>query len=108
MPTGVALWELISKTGGVTLVGLFGRIVGKEASWQLPRTDMYTLPCVKQAASGKLVCNTETSAHCSGMTSRGGDGGREVQEGRDICIHVADSLLCTVENNAALYRSCTP
>ena len=28
--------------------------------------------------------------------------GKEVQEGGDICIHVADSLCCTAETNTAL------
>ena len=31
-----------------------------------------------------------------------GRGGREVQEGGDICIHVADSLHCTAETNTPL------
>ena len=29
-------------------------------------------------------------------------GGQEVQEGGDICIHIADSLHCTAETNATL------
>ena len=29
-------------------------------------------------------------------------GGREVQEGGDICIHTADSLHCTAETNTTL------
>ena len=32
----------------------------------------------------------------------GWDGGREVQEGGDICIHIADSLHCTAETNTTL------
>ena len=33
----------------------------------------------------------------------GWDGeGREVQEGGDICIHIADSLHCTSETNTTL------
>ena len=28
-----------------------------------------------------------------------GWGGREVQEGGDVCIHIADSLHCTAETN---------
>ena len=32
------------------------------------RTDIYTLPCVKQPASGKPLCNTGTSAWCSVAT----------------------------------------
>ena len=31
-----------------------------------------------------------------------GTGGREVQEGGDICIHIADSLNCIAETNATL------
>ena len=44
-------------------------------------------------------------AKCSGMTYRGGMGGvgrREVQKGRDTCIHMADSLLCTAETSTTL------
>ena len=29
----------------------------------------------------------------------GPGGGRKVQEGGDVCIHIADSLLCTAETN---------
>ena len=29
-------------------------------------------------------------------------GGREVQEGGDICIHIADSVRCTAETNTTL------
>lgn len=32
----------------------------------------------------------------------GDGGGRKVQEGGDICIHIADSLLCTAETNTAV------
>ena len=28
--------------------------------------------------------------------------GREVQEGKDICTHIADSLHCTAETNTTL------
>ena len=31
-----------------------------------------------------------------------GSGGREVREGGDICIHIADSLCCTAETNTTL------
>jgi len=31
-----------------------------------------------------------------------GVGGREAQEGGDICIHMADSLCCTAETNRTL------
>ena len=33
----------------------------------------------------------------------GGDsGGRETQEGADVCMHIADSLCSTIETNTAL------
>ena len=35
-------------------------------------------------------------------------GGREVPEGRDICIRIADSLHCTKEINTTLYSIYTP
>ena len=31
-----------------------------------------------------------------------GDGGREDQEGGDICMHVANSLCCTTETNTTV------
>ena len=37
-----------------------------------------------------------------------GGGGREVQEGGDICIHIADSLHCTEETNTTLQSNYTP
>ena len=37
-----------------------------------------------------------------------GRGGREVQEGGDICIHIADSLCCTAESSAVLLTNYTP
>ena len=32
----------------------------------------------------------------------GGGGRRQVQEGGEICIHIADSLCCTGETNTTL------
>ena len=32
----------------------------------------------------------------------GGGGGREAQEGGDICIHIVDSCCCTAEINMTL------
>ena len=68
--------------------------------------DICALPCVKQIASGNLLCSAGSSARCSIMTYLGGwDGGgcgREVQEGGEICIHTADSLHCTAETNTTL------
>ena len=34
--------------------------------------------------------------------------GSEVQEGGDVCIHIADSLHCTAETNTTLYSNYTP
>ena len=67
-------------------------------------TDMYTLLCVKQTASGKLLHSTGGSAQCPVMTEKSGTaaGGREVQERRDSCKPMADSLCYTAEINATL------
>ena len=73
-------------------------------NWEA-ETHIYTLPCVKQIASGKLLYSTGSSAQCSVMTQRGGEGdggGREAQEGGDICIYMADSLHCTAETITTL------
>ena len=40
---------------------------GGGTNWEI-RTDIYTLPCAKQPASGKLPCSTRSSAGCSVMT----------------------------------------
>ena len=34
--------------------------------------------------------------------------GREAQQGGGICIHIADSLCCTVEMNTTLQSNYTP
>ena len=36
---------------------------------------------------------------CFDVDGWDGGGGGEVQEGGDICIHIADSLPCTAETN---------
>ena len=38
------------------------------------------------------------------MRWRLGRGGRDIQEGRDICIHIADSRHCIAENATILVR----
>ena len=50
-------------------------------------TAMCTLP-VKQIASGNLLYGSGSSNQCSVRTQRGG---REVPEGKDVCIPMADS-----------------
>ena len=37
-----------------------------------------------------------------GQDGGGGRDGREVQEGGDICLHIADSLYYTAETNTTL------
>ena len=52
--------------------------------------DICTLPCVKQTASGNLLYRTGGSAQYSrGVRWVGGE--KEVQEGGDICVLMADS-----------------
>ena len=51
-------------------------------------TAMCTLPCVKQIASGDLRYGSGSSNQCSVTTQRGA---REVPEGKDVCIPMADS-----------------
>ena len=68
-------------------------------NWE-SRTHTHTLPCVKQVASRNLLYSTGISAL---WWPRGVDwGGREALEGRDVCIHMADSQCCTL---TMLYRN---
>ena len=39
--------------------------------WEIG-TDLYTLPCVKQRASGNLLYSPRSSARCSVVTEMGG------------------------------------
>ena len=59
----------------------------------------YTQSCVKQAG-GKLLCNRELSSVLHDDLEEQ-DGG-EAQQGRDMCIHTADSHCCTAETNMIL------
>ena len=60
---------------------------------------LYTLSCVNDIASGKLLYNTGSSAR-SMMTWRGGMGQR--LRGRDRGMLIADSLCYTAETNTTL------
>ena len=55
--------------------------------------EIHILPNVKQRANGKLLYNRVFSlVLCDNLDGRDGvRGGREVQDGRDICIPLADS-----------------
>ena len=55
--------------------------------------NVYTLPCVKEIASGKLLQTTGNSARCPVTTWRGG---REVQGGGDIYIHTCMLLFAYI------------
>ena len=70
-------------------------------NWEIG-IDIYTLPRIKQIASGNLLYSTGSSAKRSMMTKMGGvvfgEGMQEVQEGGDICIHIADSHHFIEEN----------
>ena len=72
-------------------------------NWEV-RFDINTLPCVKLIATGNLRYSPGSSARCcddrDGWDE--GVGGREIQEGGDICIRTADSLHCTAETNTIL------
>ena len=61
--------------------------------------ETYTLPYVKQIASGHSLCDSGNSNQGSVTTLRGG---MEVQEGGDICVLTADSHFCMAETNTTL------
>ena len=66
---------------------------------------IYTLPCVKYKASGKVPYNRELSLVLCDDLKRWGGGGwsrKEAQERGDICILTADSHCCTAETNITL------
>ena len=73
-----------------------------ETSWE-GSIDICTLLCVKWIACGELLYSPGSSAQGSVMTYRSGVGfGQEDQEGKNICIHIADPLCCTAESNTTL------
>ena len=60
----------------------------------------YTLPYVESIAGGSLLCDARNPKPvlCDNLEGWDGEGGgREVQEGRDICIPMADSCRCMAE-----------
>lgn len=69
--------------------------------WDKLRVTLTSLHCcVKQTASGELLCNRElSSALYDDLEEQ--DGG-EAQKGRDMCMHRADSHCCTAETNMTL------
>ena len=68
-------------------------------------TERSTLPYVKQIVSGNLLYDVGSSnpVLCDNLEGWDGVGsGREVQERRDTCLHVADSRCCMAETNTVL------
>ena len=69
--------------------------MGKEKLWQIERVPLkHTLTFVKQIAGGDLLGNKGSSNQglCDNLEECVGMGdGKEVQEGGDICVSVADS-----------------
>ena len=67
--------------------------------------EIYTLPYIKQIASGNLLYDTgsSNSVFCDNLEGRIGMGsGSMVQEGEDICVPMADSCLFMAETNTIL------
>lgn len=71
------------------------RAQGEEMNWEI-RTDVCAPPCVKQKLVRTYYCTLLSSLLL--MTQRGRMA-REVQEGGDRRIHMADSLHYTAETN---------
>ena len=65
-------------------------------------TGIYTLLCVQQIASGRLLYDTVLRSILSDDLGVGVGGGREAQEEGDTCVHMTDSLCCTAETNITL------
>ena len=63
-------------------------------------TDIYTPSYIQYIASGKLCVAQGSQLSALWWPSR--VGGREAQEGGDICIHIADSLCYTAEAKTTL------
>ena len=80
-----------------------------ETNWEI-RIDIYTLPLCKIASQWEpAVQHRElSSVLCDDLDGQDGGDWGEVQEGGDICIHIADSLHCTAETNTTLQSNCTP
>ena len=65
----------------------------------------YTLACVKYIASGNLLYDAGSSDPVLCDNPEGCDGlggGREAEEGGDMCIPMADSCCCMAETNTVL------
>ena len=82
---------------------------GGRVSWDEVREwrgHIYTLPNVKQIASGKQPHSTGRSARWFAIPREVGwgvwEGGSWGRGCGDVCVHVADSLCCMTETNTVL------
>lgn len=65
-------------------------------------TDIHKLPCAEQTAGGRLLDSAASLAGHSEMARGAGWGRLEAPEGRDACLHIADSFYCVAETNRTL------
>ena len=87
----------------IRLVGTAGE--GEDGTNQESSTETYTLPYVKQMASGNLFYDTGNSNPVSCDSLKGWEGvggGRKVQEAEDIRVPMADSHRCMAETKVKL------
>ena len=107
-------WRCISKEW---TCGHSGRRVAEGRTNRENRIDTYTLPWIKQIASGNLLYSTGSSTPCSVMIQRSGMGGEGERFKREeiyiyiylsisisisIYISISDSIYCTPETNTSL------
>ena len=73
-------------------------------------TEIYTLPYVKQIASGRYgVSQGAYLVFCDNLEGWNVvGGGREAQEGGNKCIPIADSCCCMAETNTTLWGNYPP
>ena len=65
--------------------------------------ETYTLSDVKQPVGISCMIRGTQTGLCNNLAGwEGVRGRREVQEGRDVCIPMADSCRCMVETNTVL------
>ena len=78
---------------------------GSGVNWETG-IDIYTPPCVKLILCGKLLYIAQGAQlgalWCGDLNGWAAGCGREVQEGRDVCLHMDDSLCCMAETNTTL------
>ena len=68
-------------------------------NWEIG-IEVYTGARVKQTASGKVLHGTgSSSVPWDALEEQDVEGGREAQEGGDICTHIAGSLPLYTETN---------